>query len=88
MVPVGSSISVDSAGVGIGTTSLAMLVTDANGCVNSDSLNVTFDLCAGIDFVADNFNDVSVYPNPFEQSFNFVSGKLFAYFVYDALGQL
>ncbi|MBK8584435.1 MAG: SBBP repeat-containing protein [Bacteroidia bacterium] len=85
---VGSSISVDSAGVGIGTTTLAVLVTDANGCVNSDSLNVTFDLCAGIDFVADNFNDVSVYPNPFEQSFNFVSGKTVAYFVYDALGQL
>ncbi len=85
---VGSSISVDSAGVGIGTTTLAVLVADANGCVNSDSLNVTFDLCAGIDFVADNFNDVSVYPNPFEQSFNFVSGKTVAYFVYDALGQL
>ncbi len=85
---VGSSISVDSAGVGIGTTTLAVLVADANGCVNNDSLNVTFDLCAGIDFVADNFNDVSVYPNPFEQSFNFVSGKTVAYFVHDALGQL
>ncbi len=83
-----SSILVDSTGVGIGTTTIAVSVTDAIGCLNSDSLNVTFDLCAGIDFVIDNFNDVSVYPNPFSQSFKFESGKTVAYFVYDAVGQL
>jgi hypothetical protein len=83
-----SSIMIDSSGVGIGTTTVSVTVTDANGCSNSDTMDITFDLCAGIAIASDNFNSLSVYPNPFSQNFKFESGKIISYFVYDGIGQL
>lgn len=82
------AISIDSSGVGIGTVDVFVTVSDANSCSNSDSLNITFDLCAGIGTTADNFSGVSVFPNPFDQSFNLVSEKTVSYFIYDVAGQL
>ena len=61
----GASITVDSAtaGIGFGTVPFTVIVTDINGCVNSEVVNVTFADCTGIGELSDQM-DIKVYPNP------------------------
>jgi len=58
------TIVVDSTGVGLGTGTYYVTVTDVNGCIGSDSINITFDPCVGIP--ENELFDVSinVFPNP------------------------
>jgi hypothetical protein len=50
--------------------SYGVVVTDANGCQNSDLINVTFIQCAGPVAGHSSGNEFSVYPNP---AHNFIS---------------
>ncbi len=44
--------------------------TDANGCVNSSTILQDVSLCTGLNQIASVDNDLSVYPNPSNGSFN------------------
>jgi hypothetical protein len=82
------SIGVDSSGIGIGQAQVWVTVTDVNGCINSDTINITFDLCSGIDDGTVVQNGIEMYPNPFSENFYFRSDEFVSYFIYDINGKL
>ncbi|MCX6252837.1 MAG: T9SS type A sorting domain-containing protein [Bacteroidetes bacterium] len=57
-----AEIVVDSAGIGIGSRTFHVLITDIHGCTASDSVKVTFKLCGGIQEIP-GFS-FRIYPNP------------------------
>jgi hypothetical protein len=57
------TIEVDSTGVGFGSVSYSVIVTNADDCDGEDEIIVTFDDCTGVGNAVDGFN-LSVYPNP------------------------
>ncbi|REJ84315.1 MAG: T9SS C-terminal target domain-containing protein [Bacteroidetes bacterium] len=59
-------IIADSSGLGLGAISYSVIGTNAFGCSASDTLTVTFDVCATIDKLASQ-SLTDVYPNPFDQ---------------------
>ncbi len=68
-------ISVNSAGIGIGSRTYSVLVTDINGCQTQVSRKVTFDACTYIEDVARELS-ISVYPNPTGKLLNLqINGK-------------
>lgn len=58
----------DPAITGAGTFSITYSVTDANGCIGSDSEDLTVDLCTGI--ASNATQSISLYPNPTNGMFN------------------
>jgi hypothetical protein len=56
------SIQVDTTGIGTGTHSWSVLVTDANACVSNATANVTFNDCTGLDAIYS--GNIGVFPNP------------------------
>ena len=85
---IASAITVDSNGTGLGTEIISVEVTGAQGCVNRDTIEVTFDLCAKITdpFYEENF--VKIFPNPFSKDFNLTTEKIVSLSIYDVCGQL
>jgi PKD repeat protein len=63
-----SSIEVDSAGIGLNSQEFIVMVSDNNGCENSDSTTVTFLDCTGLDEIA-GLQTFSIFPNPNDGSF-------------------
>lgn len=63
------SIDVDTIGFGFGIRQIFVDVTTENGCVSSDTININFVDCTGIDELANNLS-VSVYPNPSNGVYN------------------
>ena len=64
------TISVDSAGTGLGSATYIVTVTDTiTGLHATDSVVVTFEICTDINDVTDNSN-ISIYPNPCDGTFN------------------
>lgn len=59
----GTSIMVDSTGTGLGTKAIWLKVTNENECSYTDTMNITFKDCTGIDEIEDNIT-VNIYPNP------------------------
>lgn len=57
-------ISVDSAGVGIGSKTITVEVTDNFGCTNSDTIVIGFKLCSGIDGSNSSDLAIALFPNP------------------------
>lgn len=49
--------------MGIDTEFYTVMVIDTNGCRNSDSLEIIFDVCAGVNSISIE-NGFSIYPNP------------------------
>jgi hypothetical protein len=60
-----SLINVDSSGAGIGIKQITLRVSNSSGCMNSDTIRVTFDLCAGIENQEIQSSAFELYPNPF-----------------------
>jgi hypothetical protein len=54
---------VDSTGVGIGSVEFSVEVTDAETCMSSDAITITFYDCTGISEVADKWS-IGIFPNP------------------------
>jgi hypothetical protein len=50
---------------GAGTHKVFYSYTDTNGCVNSDTISITVNVCAGINEVVNLDDAVKLYPNPF-----------------------
>jgi len=48
--------------IGLGTHEFSVVVTDANQCVATDTINVTFQTCVGIEFNKD--AELTMFPNP------------------------
>lgn len=59
----GTSITVDSASFGIGSTTVSLLVTDSLGCTDLDAIIITIDDCTGIGKHL-NSSSLEIYPNP------------------------
>ncbi|MCH8903968.1 MAG: T9SS type A sorting domain-containing protein [Bacteroidetes bacterium] len=59
-----ASFLVDGNITGVGVFNYNVEVTDTNGCVNSDTITVTVDICAGIDNKCNNILLTPPYPNP------------------------
>ncbi|MDP4280850.1 MAG: T9SS type A sorting domain-containing protein [Bacteroidota bacterium] len=57
-----ASITVDSIGVGYGTKTFIALVTNANGCVGTDTVKITWKNCLGMDELSG--IEYRLFPNP------------------------
>lgn len=57
------SIVVDSTGIGLGSKMFKVFVTDADNCVNNDSITIGFKDCSAINELA-GINSINLYPNP------------------------
>ncbi|NCC74077.1 MAG: T9SS type A sorting domain-containing protein, partial [Sphingobacteriia bacterium] len=56
-------IEVDSTGIGYGAITYICEVTDNNGCVGEDDVEITFVSCIGISEINNNLS-LFIYPNP------------------------
>lgn len=79
----------DPSVAGIGNHNVVYTYTDANGCVNHDTLAIVVDGCAGLDDLSK--SSLSVFPNPSETGvFNIVASQALSgksMLVLNALGQ-
>ncbi len=57
------AITFDTTGLGAGTHTISVIVTDYNGCSSIDSLNITFDICSGYHLLQPG-KSVQIFPNP------------------------
>ncbi len=81
------SIIADSSGTGLGVKQVFVEVTNNNGCANRDTINITFDLCAGINSYAQN-SLINIYPNPFKKSVTINLKEKSSISVFDARGRM
>ena len=83
-----SLITVDSSGTGLGINHIYVIVSNSAGCQSSSTIQITFDICAGIDNSIPDFHDVTIYPNPFRNSFTLSSDKPVSFSIYDMCGRI
>jgi hypothetical protein len=84
-----SSLVVDSGGTGLGTRNVFVEVSNTYGCINRDSVNITFDLCAGIEsHNQQHFPVEGVYPNPFQKDFMLAASEKVSIRIYDLCGRV
>jgi hypothetical protein len=57
-----ASINVDSTGTGLLSKKIMVFVTDINGCIGKDSVNIGFKVCGGIEELEG--VSLQIYPNP------------------------
>lgn len=81
-----ASIVVDSSGIGIDTETFSVEVTTSLGCSVEDELEVTFAICAGVNDLTE-FDQIRIFPNPFDNEFVLSSNDRISYFIYDCLGR-
>lgn len=81
------SVNIDSNGTGLGVKMVYVEVSNAAGCFNSDTVLITFDLCAGI---TDHgmLAHLNIFPNPFQSEVTFNVDETYSYFIYDVCGRL
>ena len=82
-----SYITLDSAGIGLGVKTVYVYVSNSDGCFNSDTIKITFDLCTGITDPGMTTHE-NIFPNPFENNFSLNIDEKFSYFIFDACGRL
>ncbi|TAH41112.1 MAG: T9SS type A sorting domain-containing protein [Bacteroidetes bacterium] len=82
------TITVDTTGRGTGTFSFRVSVSSIYGCVGKDTVEVTIDICTGLDEVGSARKDFMLYPNPFSTTFQLESEEMLSLFVYDQTGRL
>jgi hypothetical protein len=64
---ISQSINVDTTGIGSGTHTWTVSVTDVNNCISEASVNVTFNECTGIAEMGK--SNMDIYPNPSQGNF-------------------
>lgn len=62
-------------------------VTDSNGCIGSDTMELTVKVCVGIDEFG-NKTSFGIYPNPTNQQLNVTSSESGKYSIIDMLGNV
>jgi hypothetical protein len=82
------SITVDSSGVGLGSKNIFVIVSNLAGCQSSSTIQITFDLCAGINSPVTDLQGTSVFPNPFREFFSLSSENKVTMNVYDMTGRI
>lgn len=82
-----NAIIVSNAGVGIGIKVIRVTVTNSFGCAASDTIQITFDACAGIAEIRPNDFGAYIYPNPFTGTFKVLSERSLSGRVYDISGR-
>lgn len=84
------SISIDSTGSGIGTFVFHVTGTNTEGCSDSDSINVTFDICTGISKSGTvSFEPISLFPNPFyNRIYIYPSAEIYTITIFNAIGKI
>ena len=82
------SISADSSGTGIGLKKISLVVKNSFGCSNSDTIQISFDLCAGINSANFDLNNTTLFPNPFTREINLTTNKISTICIYDIYGKL
>lgn len=82
-----SSITVDTAGHGLGTSTFVLIVTNSFGCANRDTVRVTFTPCAGLLPVPKALYEVSVSPNPSSFRFHLLLPAGASVFISDMQGR-
>ncbi len=81
-----SSISIDSSGSGIGHKIVIVEIENQQGCVNDDTIDINFDLCAGVSYFYN--SSLKYFPNPFTDKITLSNEIEFSYSVYDITGKL
>ncbi|MDZ7778118.1 MAG: T9SS type A sorting domain-containing protein [Bacteroidales bacterium] len=87
----GSSIEVDSTGIGVGSVEYTVTATTEQGCTTQESITITFTDCTGISAPANDNIDVTVHPNPTKGDFQIsIEGEISDFDIecYDATGSL
>ena len=82
------TINVDSTGRGLGKFPFNIIVTNSFGCVNKDTVYVTFDQCNGISNLTKPTEEFTVFPNPFSSMFTLLSKEGSDISIYDNKGAL
>lgn len=66
-----TTVQLDSNGYGIGSHQIWVKATNSFGCINSDTLILTFDDCSGMEN-GDKSNNLMIFPNPTSDYLNIV----------------
>ena len=84
-----STIDIDSNNIGLNIpTDITVTVTDANGCVGSDIVNIEFDICSLVNIHEAITNNINIYPNPTSGVINIKTNKKFFKFsIINSVGQ-
>lgn len=71
-----SSLTIDSAGIGLGSHLFAVTVTDNNGCMASDQAIINFETCTSVeDAISKSL--ITIYPNPTNGRINIEINNVF-----------
>lgn len=82
-----SFVTIDSSEVGIASTEVIVEVENSFGCSITDTVQITFAICAGIE--NGNKSDVlSSYPNPFASTFHLFLDLRSDIYIYDSTSRL
>ncbi len=82
------AIQVDSSGTGFGSKPVSIRVTNADGCVNRDTIYIIFDACAGIKYSENSSPGIFLYPNPFSNTIRILSERVVQVSIFDVSGRL
>jgi hypothetical protein len=82
-----ASITVDSTGTGIGSRNIFVTVQNNFGCSKTDTISVSFAVCAGIDEANGN-PALHLFPNPFNASAHLNLDSKGSVYIYDVTGKL
>lgn len=82
------SIVVDSSGTGIGTRRVWVSISNGFNCVSRDTIDITFDACAGVAVPSGQLPVAYIYPNPFRGNFKMITTQRVHVRVFDISGRL
>lgn len=84
------SLSIDSAGLGLGAHAFSVTVTDNKGCVATDQATINFETCTSIEDATSN-SQINIYPNPTNGLINIEINNVFEttqFEIYNSISQL
>lgn len=81
-------ITVDTTGRGTGLFSFRVSVSSNFACIGKDTIEVTLDICVGLDPVKNGPESFVLYPNPFSSTFTVDAEESLSLYVYDQSGRV